>query len=243
MSESQQPQSKLHSILDPRVTAQLQQTPPPATHLDLKPYLGKSRQHETILAVTAQSIITPQECQAMIDRSEQIGYEVALVNTGSGEGVRVPGYRDGYRCIIDDKEFVAELWKRVQAYIPEVYEDRPRIEMNERLRFLRYGPGDKFEPHMDGEYRRTDGSGHVTKVTIQFYLNEGCVGGATSFLSEYSFREDRGGENEKLEVNPRTGQILIFQHNLLHEGSQVTQGTKYVVRTDILYGKRPMHQY
>lgn len=238
-----QHQSPLHSILDPQVTAQLQTTPSQATHLDLKPYLGKTRQHETILAVTAQSILTPQECQAMIDRSESIGYDVALINMASGEGVRVPGYRDGYRCIIDDKAFSAELWKRIESFIPEVYENRPRIELNERLRFLRYGPGDKFEPHMDGEYRRADGSGHVTKITIQFYLNESCVGGATSFLSESMFRSDRGDVNKKLEVNPKTGQILIFQHDLLHEGSQVTEGIKYVVRSDILYGKpQPMHR-
>ena len=30
---------------------------------------------------------------------------------------------------------------------------------------------------------------------------------------------------------------LIFQHPLLHEGSEVTSGTKYVARTDLMYRK------
>lgn len=238
----EQQQSPLHSILDPWVTARLQETPSEPTHLDLKHLLSKNRQNEPILALTAQSILTPQECQAMIDRSESIGYDVALVNMGpTGQGVRVPGYRDGHRCIIDDKVFAAELWKRIEAYLPLEYENRPRIELNERLRFLKYGPGDQFQPHMDGEYHRTDGSGHVTKITIQFYLNDACTGGATSFLSEKDFRADRGKEPEKLEVNPKPGQILIFQHDLVHEGSKVTEGVKYVVRSDILYGRPRRH--
>jgi hypothetical protein len=37
-------------------------------------------------------------------------------------------------------------------------------------------------------------------------------------------------------VNPKAGSVLIFQHKgLFHEGSKVTKGTKYTMRTDILY--------
>ncbi|GJJ68973.1 hypothetical protein EMPS_01319 [Entomortierella parvispora] len=244
MTQQEQQRSPLHSILNPSVTARLQETPPEPTRLDLKHLISKRRQHENILALTVQSILTPEECQAMIERSEAIGYGQALVNMGSsGVGVRIPGYRDGQRCIIDDRAFADELWKRIEPYIPLEYEHRPRIELNERLRFLKYGPSDQFQPHMDGEYRRTDGSGHVTKVTIQFYLNDTCTGGATSFLNEREFSSDRGGAIEKLEVSPKPGQILVFQHDLVHEGSKVTEGVKYVVRSDILYGRPQRGQY
>lgn len=41
-------------------------------------------------------------------------------------------------------------------------------------------------------------------------------------------------------VEPRAGTVLCFPHgdtmgSLVHEGSMVTQGTKYIVRTDVLY--------
>jgi hypothetical protein len=40
----------------------------------------------------------------------------------------------------------------------------------------------------------------------------------------------------RLDVNPKAGSVLIFQHSRLrHEGATVTQGTKYTVRSDIFY--------
>ncbi|KAF9144915.1 hypothetical protein BGX30_010999 [Mortierella sp. GBA39] len=251
----------LRSILHPSRTEYiLTQTPPVPTYLDLKPLLSKSRQSETITALTLSHVLTPQECDAMIQRTESLGYDVALVNVGGagagvGAGVHMPGYRDGKRCIVDDVQFAKDVWERVKAYIPPVWEGRPVVGMNERLRFLKYFPGDQFAPHMDGEYRRTDGSGEVTKITIQFYLNggekdgdDGLQGGETSFLSERSFGRLPGAgsmtkaketEVERIAVACRTGQALIFQHDLIHEGSRVVEGVKYVVRGDILYGPRP----
>ncbi|KAF9202391.1 hypothetical protein BGZ49_007441 [Haplosporangium sp. Z 27] len=229
-----QQQSPLHSILKPQITARLVQSPPEPTHLDLKPVLSPRRKSEEIVAFTLQDIITPQECQSLIDRSEAIGYQIALVNTGEGQGVHVPGYRDGHRAIIDDHAVAAEMWERIKHHVPAVYRKRPVIGMNERLRFLKYGPGDKFQPHMDGEYRRTDGSGHVTKITVQFYLNQDCQGGETSFLEERMIWAD--GDGKVVAVPPKTGQVLVFQHDLVHEGSEVTEGVKYVIRSDILYG-------
>lgn len=42
-------------------------------------------------------------------------------------------------------------------------------------------------------------------------------------------------------VKPRQGSILVFPHGethaLLHEGSPVTEGGKFVIRTDVLYTK------
>lgn len=48
------------------------------------------------------------------------------------------------------------------------------------------------------------------------------------------------GEIETRSVEPRQGSVLVFPHgdseySLVHEGSAVTSGTKYVIRTDVLY--------
>lgn len=29
--------------------------------------------------------------------------------------------------------------------------------------------------------------------------------------------------------------VLIFEHHLLHEGSELKQGRKYTIRTDVMY--------
>ena len=61
---------------------------------------------------------------------------------------------------------------------------------------------------------------------------------AASNLSEPSYRilEARG-------VSPRCGNVLVFPHgdtmgSLVHEGSAVTAGVKYVIRSDVLYETR-----
>lgn len=58
------------------------------------------------------------------------------------------------------------------------------------------------------------------------------VGGATTFYS--------GDEKRRIDVDPKAGRVLIFQHRrLLHSGDDVLAGTKYTMRTDILYEFMP----
>ncbi|KAF8949338.1 hypothetical protein BGZ52_005893 [Haplosporangium bisporale] len=219
--------SILQDILTPHHTAHLSRTPPPPEPLNITPLLPASRKNLPIVALTVQNILSPAECDALIARSETQGYEIALVNSGSAVGIHIPGYRDGQRCIIDDTHFAAQLWARIQPYVPAVYQGRPVVGLNERM------------PHMDGEYRRTDGSGHRTKMTVQFYLNDACEGGATTFLDEKQMWRIENGvkpEAQQVAVPPRVGQLLVFQHDLVHEGSVVKSGCKYVIRSDVLYG-------
>jgi len=34
---------------------------------------------------------------------------------------------------------------------------------------------------------------------------------------------------------PHTGMVLVFEHDILHEGSKLVEGRKYTVRTDVVY--------
>jgi len=36
-------------------------------------------------------------------------------------------------------------------------------------------------------------------------------------------------------ITPKEGMALIFLHKLYHEGSEVLEGRKYVLRSDIMY--------
>ena len=36
-------------------------------------------------------------------------------------------------------------------------------------------------------------------------------------------------------VLPKTGMALLFNHDTLHEGKPVTMGTKYIIRTEVMY--------
>ncbi len=93
--------------------------------------------------------------------------------------------------------------------------------MNPRFRGYRYRPGQSFKPRYDGAYRASDTC--ASELTLLLYLNDTFTGGATRFL-------DAG-----LEVQPRRGHVLLFAHRVLHEGVAVESGTKYVLRSDVMY--------
>ncbi|KAL3773437.1 hypothetical protein ACHAW5_006921 [Stephanodiscus triporus] len=112
------------------------------------------------------------------------------------------------------------------------------VGLNERMRFLRYMPGHFFSPHQDLRYVRGPDcglrAGETSYITVQLYLNDsrtrpGFKGGATQFLSG-----ERHGKRH-YNVKPKQGSVLIFDHDLVHEGSIVTEGIKYSVRTDIMF--------
>ena len=92
--------------------------------------------------------------------------------------------------------------------------------------------------HCDGVYETPDRS-ERSYYTLHLYLNdkeangsEGELkGGATTFFSYDMHR--------RLDVEPKTGRILIFQHReLLHSGDDVLSGLKLTMRTDIMYEKK-----
>jgi len=71
----------------------------------------------------------------------------------------------------------------------------------------------------------TTGESEVTEEQVDSLE---LVGGATRF---YSWREDK-----YFDFPPKLGSCIIFQHrNLVHSGEDVIQGTKYTMRTDIMY--------
>ncbi|CAF4559491.1 unnamed protein product, partial [Didymodactylos carnosus] len=149
----------------------------------------------------------------LIHMSEGRGYKPALVNIGGGQEMLMSNFRNNDRCVIDDVNLANEIYRRIKSYIPKEWKIQYEVVgLNERLRFLRYDPGQKFEAHMDGEFRRTDGTEEQSFITIQLYLNEDFSGGETTFLDPYT-------ANRSFPCVPQTGMVLVFEHQLLHEGS------------------------
>lgn len=167
---------------------------------------------------TVPDLLTPAECRALIDWSESLGYDDAPVSLAGGP-VQRPDLRNNGRVIVDDAARADWLWARLASFIPPTRAGLAPIGLNERLRFYRYQPGERFRWHTDGYYRRP--SGERSLLTLMVYLNEVDAGGWTEF--------------ETISIYPITGQALVFDHMLLHQGAEVTAGRKYVLRSDILY--------
>lgn len=188
--------------------------------------------NQSLYGVVVDNVFTPAECDELIREAETRGFEKALVNVGGGQQVLMTDYRNSSRCIIDSVELAQRIWERIKDYVPSEYRGHPVVELNERLRFLRYDPGDYFLEHRDGCYERPmdhPRAGDRSYITVQVYLNEGFEGGSTRFMHETEDGKDY------YDVVPRTGSVLLFQHNLLHSGELLVAKRKYAIRTDVMY--------
>ncbi|MBD2344926.1 prolyl hydroxylase family protein [Anabaena subtropica] len=177
---------------------------------------------------TLDNILLPQECAEYINLTESIGYTKAPINTIRGVQIR-PDIRNNERVILDDHQRAFDLWQRVSDYIPKTIGRWQAVGLNERFRFYRYDPGQRFAIHHDGCYRRPNGEESL--LTFMIYLNEGFEGGETRFHLSPRYYE----ELSNITVVPVTGMALCFVHELVHEGVPVIQGRKYVLRSDVMY--------
>jgi hypothetical protein len=175
---------------------------------------------------TLDNFFSPDECKSFIERSERIGYEESLIQTHGGQ-VMNKDIRDNTRVVFDDKELAESLFERVKEYLPKELDETAEWELlnlNERFRFYKYTEGQQFKQHKDGSFARNDNE--VSKVTLMVYLNENFREGTTRFVVENEY------------VEPKTGRLLLFRHGIIHAGMPVFDGTKYVLRTDVMYKRK-----
>lgn len=198
---------------------------------------ARRRKKEKVYVAVLDGVLTPDECAACIAATEDLGYAKALVNyNGTGEQVYMPQSRKHDRVMVDDVPFAEAILERVRAHLPAEHRGAKLTGINPRARFLRYHPGDFFARHTDGVYTSEDRT-QKSRITLQLYLNDVTDGGETTF-----FGLRVGGVNhDSYRVEPKAGRVLLFSHNIPHEGSLLTTGVKYAMRTDIMYEAGAAH--
>jgi len=165
--------------------------------------------------ITVENFLTEQECDEFIALGENLGFEMAKIDTGS----LMPEVRNNDRTFHENTELAEKLFKRIQPYVVPQIGNSVAIGLNELFRLYKYQKGQQFKGHQDGSFIRNDVE--ASYYTFLTYLNDGYEGGETSFL--------------KHTIIPKKGMALIFLHKLYHEGNEVFDGTKYVMRSDVMY--------
>jgi prolyl 4-hydroxylase len=195
-------------------------------------------------AFILDNVLSGKECQRWIEISEEMGYGIAPISIGDNLAQIRPDFRDNKRVMWDcPADNLLPLWNRIKDFIPKeltfkgsslIWKVKEDFGLNERLRFYRYDQGQKFKPHFDGAFRRSNTE--KSHLTFILYLNEGFKGGQTTFFPKHL--EDR---SNSVRVNPVKGSALLFFHtgylSPLHEGSPHSSAgkQKYVLRSDIMY--------
>ncbi|PYH87946.1 hypothetical protein BO71DRAFT_404219 [Aspergillus ellipticus CBS 707.79] len=116
------------------------------------------------------------------------------------------------------------------------------IGLNPNIRIYRYSKGQFFAQHYDDSNTLTftkpgqPPRAARTTWTLLIYLT-GCEGGETVFYPEAT-RADRNPA--PVSVAPEPGMALLHRHGdrcMLHEGKEVRQGEKWVLRSDLVVAR------
>lgn len=169
-------------------------------------------------AFSVFGLMSEDECKSWIAKAENTGFEIASIKSSVGYEEN-SGARSNSRVLIDDHSLADLLWNRVRGFVPEQIGKWRSNGLNERFRIYRYEKGQQFRKHSDGKFQRS--ATEESRLTFMAYLNQDFQGGGTDFGS--------------FTVWPETGMGLCFKHSLPHEGAIITEGVKYVLRSDIMY--------
>ncbi|PWO00292.1 hypothetical protein FA09DRAFT_327752 [Tilletiopsis washingtonensis] len=152
------------------------------------------------------------------------------------------------------EDYHSAFYARIAHLLPAELAGSKLAGINRRWRIYRYRPGALYRPHVDGawpassvSYPASGASGAASyvydsdpllysRLTLLLYLNDGFTGGHTTYFLPAT---DTQGVLA-YPLRPTTGGAAVFPHgnadgSLLHEGSGVGQGAKWVVRTEVLY--------
>jgi 2OG-Fe(II) oxygenase superfamily len=192
--------------------------------------------------------LSAKECRRIRQVADKMGFNPEA--SYSLSGTHASQAADGVVWVVHD-ELCQALFHRVSSLLPSELCNGKLVNLNCRWRIYRYTAGTVYRPHIDGAWTGSgiaDGlyvndiyHGKVTsRLTFLIYLNDNFEQGGTTFYAP----ANEAGCVVARSVAPIQGSILCFPHGqgvdnvgLVHEGSAVTKGTKYVMRSDVLYEK------
>ncbi|HEY5754546.1 MAG TPA: 2OG-Fe(II) oxygenase [Steroidobacter sp.] len=191
--------------------------------------------HELGYCIVVDNFLSASECRAYVAQAESTGF-------GSASLDYPPSYRNNDRLVIDDKPLAEKLYARLRSTAASpckagawgVDEEWRLDSVNTRLRFCRYTSNQQFNIHQDGVHHRSPDCRSM--LTFMIYLNDGSEfsGGDTVFFANGpSTAPDANPIVARL--RPKMGSLILFDHGIWHAGETVTSGTKYIMRSDVLF--------
>jgi predicted 2-oxoglutarate/Fe(II)-dependent dioxygenase YbiX len=124
-----------------------------------------------------ESLLGGDECAGLIADAEQRGFADASVRTAAGQKM-MQNIRNNQRAQFASPAWIHLLWQRLStASLPEL-DGQVARGLPKELRFYKYSPGQRFKMHKDGSWKE---AGLSSKLTLLVYLNEGFLGGETTF--------------------------------------------------------------
>lgn len=201
----------------------------------LKP--KKSLQCQTILdgqIYVIDDIFSANECQTFVEFGKGLTME-GPKPPGRGEATRTNHRFETYSTTFSDT-----LWSIISPHIQSIaaiQRDTP-LSLYPKIRIYHYPTDSFFGPHYDDNISDPI-TGLTSRWTLLIYLTgEPSVQGGGTIFHVKQPRKNKPGENVKVDL--KAGRVVLHKHGrdcLLHEGEKVEKGGKWVLRSDIMFGR------
>jgi len=189
--------------------------------------------------VVIDDVFSPAECKSFVKFIDTLPLELTPPKK------RGEAERHNHRFSITSVDFAKRLHAVFGPHLPSflpsktgkgtVGPAREAHSFNSNIRVYKYTPLQHFGPHYDDDCRDTM-TGAKSEWTLLLYLTgyeDGVEGGETLF-----YRNGKGTSEEVIKAPLTRGTALLHRHGrecMLHEGSPVVRGVKYVLRTDVMF--------
>ncbi|EFC40555.1 predicted protein [Naegleria gruberi] len=204
----------------------------------------ESQDVETIInqdrCIYIGSLLSRTECSDLIDSTSRLGY--AEIDKEYPKE-----YRNSERVLVKSKKLADMIWSRIVPFLKKSDIDGVKpygfdndgcwvpCGINEVLRFNKYSRGTFFKPHTDAQFVRNDNEKSI--FTVLVYLSDSSA--ATTLLKKVGEKIEDDSisfDFKKLaSIKPTEGSVAIFNHDLYHDGQKLYYGSKYVVRSEIIF--------
>lgn len=200
-------------------------------------------------AFMLHDVLDREECRRFIETTEALGY-LPDAAVSLPRSVR---HNHNVTWVVDVRTD-AIIWQRCGHLIEEENGKRA-LGINARFRFYRYEVGDFFSAHTDGAWpgsrvigRRLIPNAYAdrfSRLTFLVLLSDDFEGGSTHFRvnrHDPTIAAGRLEEAQMVDVRTPAGSVLCFPHgthplHCLHSSEPVVSGVKYIIRTDVLFGR------
>ncbi|KAH7889467.1 hypothetical protein F5I97DRAFT_1934365 [Phlebopus sp. FC_14] len=194
--------------------------------------------------IVIDDFLSAEECKRFVKFIDELPLELTP-SKKKGEAERL-----NYRFSVTSLSFAQELHGLLLPHLPsfprplplrrrnrEDDNSQPRLphSCNSNIRMYKYTPSQHFGPHYDDSVKEAS-TGAKSEWTLLVYLTgaqDGVEGGETMF-----YKDEKGQRRETIAVPLTRGTALLHRHGnecLLHEGSLVREGTKYILRSDLMF--------
>lgn len=209
---------------------------------------------------SCSNILTKRECDEIFQNCSNERLQKMNIQYQSG--------RNNSRLVCFDRSLSDYIWEKLQPIFEFTFTECQLIPfgfdvlrgnwepsgVNEAFRLNQYSCKDEdfFSVHRDAQYCPSGDNRSIFSIVI--YLNDGFVGGETVFYFpkytsasnkkglciEEEIANNEGLENgyQKISVQPKCGDCVMFSPNILHESLKVKDSglplSKYIIKTDIM---------